>query len=217
MPERATQGSHTHAEREVSRGRSSRRRAAAVPEAKGRMERRAKRFCVLEWQCVRSPCKWSYRWRVGVKLREQSGVAKPCRRAGQRVLRNRRSDGTGHRARQPRQSVEARAEEQGKRRHRRDARGGVAGVPEGKLGEDPDRLLAGRYRPSAVRRHEIPKSGGGVRQLGIPIVLDRFIQQAILQVLQPIFDPSFSERSYPPVPPRSSTAACPAGRWCSRA
>ncbi|HET6230440.1 MAG TPA: group II intron reverse transcriptase/maturase [Longimicrobiaceae bacterium] len=57
-------------------------------------------------------------------------------------------------------------------------------------------LLAGSYRPSAVRRHEIPKSGGGMRQLGIPTVLDRFIQQAILQVLQPIFDPTFSEHSY---------------------
>jgi len=57
-------------------------------------------------------------------------------------------------------------------------------------------LLAGSYRPSAVRRREIPKSGGGVRQLGIPTVLDRFIQQALLQVLQPIFDPTFSEHSY---------------------
>ena len=59
-----------------------------------------------------------------------------------------------------------------------------------------EQLLTGRYQPSAVRRHEIPKGGGGVRQLGIPTVLDRFIQQALLQVLQPIFDPTFSEHSY---------------------
>jgi len=58
------------------------------------------------------------------------------------------------------------------------------------------RLLAGTYQPSPVRRQEIPKSGGGIRQLGIPIVLDRFIQQAILQVLQPRFDPTFSDHSH---------------------
>ena len=59
-----------------------------------------------------------------------------------------------------------------------------------------EQLLEGTYEPMAVRRHEIPKSGGGVRQLGIPTVLDRFVQQAILQVLQPIFDPTFSEHSH---------------------
>jgi RNA-directed DNA polymerase len=59
-----------------------------------------------------------------------------------------------------------------------------------------EQLLAGRYQPQAVRRHQIPKSGGGVRDLGIPTVLDRFIQQALLQVLQPQFDPGFSEHSY---------------------
>ena len=57
-------------------------------------------------------------------------------------------------------------------------------------------LLAGSYRPGAVRRCAIPKSGGGVRELGIPTVLDRFIQQALLQVLQPLIDPSFSRHSY---------------------
>src|SRR3989338_5605073 len=57
-------------------------------------------------------------------------------------------------------------------------------------------LLAGTYQPGPVRRQEIEKEDGGVRVLGIPCVLDRFVQQAILQVLQPRFDPTFSEHSY---------------------
>jgi group II intron reverse transcriptase/maturase len=59
-----------------------------------------------------------------------------------------------------------------------------------------EQMLTGAYRPSMVKEQLIPKSGGGVRKLGIPTVLDRFIQQALLQVLQPIFDPDFSEHSY---------------------
>lgn len=67
-----------------------------------------------------------------------------------------------------------------------------------------EQLLAGTYQPRPVRRHEIPKPGGGTRTLGIPTVLDRFIQQAILQVLQPLFDPDFSEHSYGFRPGRSA-------------
>jgi len=62
--------------------------------------------------------------------------------------------------------------------------------------QDKDQLLKGKYIPSPVRRVVIPKPDGGERYLGIPTVKDRLIQQAVLQILTPIFDPKFSEHSY---------------------
>lgn len=77
-----------------------------------------------------------------------------------------------------------------------------------------EQLLRGRYQPSVVKRVEIPKPGGGVRLLGIPTVLDRFIQQAVLQVLQPMIDPTFSESSYGFRPGRRAhDAVCQAQRY----
>jgi RNA-directed DNA polymerase len=68
-------------------------------------------------------------------------------------------------------------------------------------------LLEGTYCPTPVKRSEIPKDKGGVRKLGIPIVMDRTIQQAIAQVLSPVFDPHFSESSFGFRPGRSAHQA----------
>ena len=70
-----------------------------------------------------------------------------------------------------------------------------------------EQLLSGSYRPQPVQRVEIPKPGGGVRVLGVPTVLDRLIQQAILQVVQPEWDVTFSEHSFGFRPGRSAHQA----------
>ncbi|MER9657954.1 group II intron reverse transcriptase/maturase [Mesorhizobium sp. M0152] len=69
------------------------------------------------------------------------------------------------------------------------------------------RLLEGTYQPQPVKRVEIPKPDGGVRKLGVPCVVDRLIQQALLQVLQEQWDPTFSEHSYGFRPGRSAHQA----------
>jgi RNA-directed DNA polymerase len=97
---------------------------------------------------------------------------------------------------------------------------GVDGMTVGELGaflrehwpRIKEDLLAGRYRPQPVRRVEIPKPGGGRRTLGIPTVLDRLIQQALHQVLSPLFDPGFSAASYGFRPGRSAHQAVLAAR-----
>ena len=85
-----------------------------------------------------------------------------------------------------------------------------------------EQLLSGNYKPQPVKRVEIPKPDGGVRKLGIPTVLDRFIQQAVMQVLQGRWDRTFSEHSYGFRPGRSAHQAVGAAQryiaegyhWC---
>lgn len=101
--------------------------------------------------------------------------------------------------------------------------GGVAGIDGRSVEETAEflrtnwpelrqRLLSGTYRPRPVRRVEIPKPGGGIRKLGIPTVTDRLVQQAIAQILIPVFDPEFSEHSYGFRPGRSAHGAVRAAR-----
>ena len=83
----------------------------------------------------------------------------------------------------------------------------LPGILKARWPEIEEQLLQGRYQPQPVRRVQIPKPTGGTRDLGIPTVIDRVIQQAVLQRLQPLWDPTFSEHSYGFRPGRSAQQA----------
>jgi RNA-directed DNA polymerase len=83
----------------------------------------------------------------------------------------------------------------------------LPGILKARWPEIEEQLLQGRYQPQPVRRVKIPKPAGGTRNLGIPTVIDRVIQQAVLQRLQPRWDPTFSEHSYGFRPGRSAHQA----------
>src|SRR6201997_5697166 len=83
----------------------------------------------------------------------------------------------------------------------------LPGILKARWPEIEYQLLQGRYQPEPVRRVQIPKPAGGTRDLGIPTVIDRVIQQAVLQRLQPLWDPTFSEHSYGFRPGRSAHQA----------
>ena len=83
----------------------------------------------------------------------------------------------------------------------------LPGILKARWPEIEEQLLQGRYQPQPVRRVRIPKPAGGTRNLGIPTVIDRVIQQAVLQWLQPQWDPTFSEHSYGFRPGRSAHQA----------
>ncbi len=83
----------------------------------------------------------------------------------------------------------------------------LPGILKARWPEIEEQLLQGRYQPQPVRRVQIPKPAGGTRDLGIPTVIDRVIQQAVLQRLQPLWDPTFSEHSYGFRPGRSAHQA----------
>jgi RNA-directed DNA polymerase len=144
---------------------------------------------------------------------DSRGEAPRSQRSGEAPMTSQRTDDSGNDHRLMEQVVErANALAALKRVKQNKGSPGVDGMTVGDLPthlaehwpEVREQLLAGVYQPQPVRRAEIAKAGGGTRQLGIPTVLDRFIQQCLLQVLQPRFDPTFSEHSYGFRPGRSA-------------
>lgn len=211
------------AEREVSRGRSSEREAGSRrevrrPEAQrreglnGRESEttvrlgRARRQKAMQMELALEP-------RGAAPRGERSGEAPTATNGNER-------SGTDHLM----EEVVERSNVQAAMKRVRKNKGspGVDGMTVGELPEYlaehwqgvRAQLLDGTYQPQLVRRQTIAKNGGGERTLGIPTVLDRLIQQAILQVLQPRFDPTFSEHSYGFRPGRRAhDAVCAAQKY----
>jgi group II intron reverse transcriptase/maturase len=137
---------------------------------------------------------------------EDRGEAPKVERSGEagRATQGKEGSGSEHRLLMGQVVARENAEKALKRVRRNKGRPGIDGMTVDELEphlhehwkEIRRQLLAGDYRPSAMKRQLIPQSGGGMRELGIPTVLDRFVQQLFLQVLQPIFDPTFSEHSH---------------------
>ena len=197
------------AEREVSRGRSS----CALAAAKGRTWRKVKRVRASLAAMPQKPRQ------LGLPF-ESRGEAPTDERSVEAATAAKESERPGSADLMER--VLSRPNLKGALKRVKSNRGSpgidgmtVAELP-GYLRENWPRiredLLTGTYQPQPVRRQQIPKSGGGVRELGIPTVLDRFIQQALLQVLQPRFDPSFSTHSFGFRPGRSAHGAVKAAR-----
>lgn len=192
-------------EREVSRGRSSRgeagrgapRRAGRFTDAKGRTTGRARRPPVSSLDGARSLREQGRSPGDEVKPREAGGRGEP-----EMAADGPERPGTD----QLMELVVERGNMKAALKRVKQNRGGpgvdgmtvddLAGHLRTEWRRIREELLAGTYQPMVVLRHEIPKSGGGMRELGIPTVVDRLVQQAILQVLQPRFDPTFSEHSH---------------------